>query len=428
MKLNSQHIQSYSKLFLINELLKILKVIKKNLNLPKHLKFVFSGLIHLNISVASFKFDDEFLNSSTSKDTYLKMPHKDMKDFIKDFFNPPKFSKPTESKKKVVKKKKKRNGPTPMQKQLEETNDFMKYKIKEFEACMTGIERVHLVYNTIPDEATTIDRLWPTELMNKDSRIRRELSTKGKEHFNMGEFDETLTSYNEAILYSSGKGLGHTLARRAAFLLHTKEHMLALRDLAIALEYGCLENELLDFLLEHHKSGNPVDISVGRKLERRYISTYNQDKTRSPYIEKIRKILDEFEGIRKLNSAESKQEKAKKLQEIIECIKIATDGDQFDKNFEAKHIDVPTIKEKNQSYPSFSEAADVCNDMDKGRHVVANRDIAVGEIIAINEPICTLLCPEKLEKLQNHCQHCNLFTKAPIPCEVSYECKVLLKM
>ena len=53
------------------------------------------------------------------------MPHKDMKDFIKDFFNPPKFTKPSTSKKKVVKKKKKKNGPTPMQRQLEETNDFM---------------------------------------------------------------------------------------------------------------------------------------------------------------------------------------------------------------------------------------------------------------------------------------------------------------
>ena len=342
-----------------------------------------------------------------------------MKDFIKDFFNPPKFTKASTNKKKVVKKKKKKNGPTPMQRQLEETNDFMKYKIKEFEECMTGIERVGLVYKTIPDEATTIDRLWPTELMNKDSRLRREFSSKGKEHFNIGEFDDTLDSYNEAILYSSGKGLGHTLARRAAFLLHTKEHFLALRDLSVALEYGCLENELLDFLLEHHKLGNPVDIVVGRKLERKYISTYNQDKQRSPYVEKIRKILDEFEGIRKLNSAESKQEKAKKLQEIIVCIRMATDGDQFDKNFEAKLIDVPVIEKQNLHYPSFSEAVDVSHSEERGRHVVANRDIAVGEIIAINEPICTLLCPENLEKLQNHCLHCNLFTKAPLPCEVS---------
>ena len=40
-----------------------------------------------------------------------------------------------------------------------------------------------------------------------------------------------LESYNEAVTFSSGKGLAHTLARRAGFLLQTGEHMLALRDL-----------------------------------------------------------------------------------------------------------------------------------------------------------------------------------------------------
>ena len=35
------------------------------------------------------------------------------------------------------------------------------------------MERVDLVYKTIPEDATTIDRLWPNQLLNKDSRIRR---------------------------------------------------------------------------------------------------------------------------------------------------------------------------------------------------------------------------------------------------------------
>ena len=39
-------------------------------------------------------------------------------------------------------------------------------------------------------------------------------------------------------------------------------------------------------------------------------------------------------------------------------------------------------------------------------------------ITYLSEPIATLLCPEKLDKLQNHCLHCHLFSKAPIPCEV----------
>ena len=99
-----------------------------------------------------------------------------------------------------------------------------------------------------------------------------------------------LESYNEAVTFSSGKGLAHTLARRAGFLLQTSEHMLALRDLHLgnrgqifsvfvsdifwpALEYGCLENELLDGLLEHHHChGAAQDIRVGAAWERKYVS------------------------------------------------------------------------------------------------------------------------------------------------------------
>ena len=46
------------------------------------------------------------------------MPHKDMRDFLRDFFNPPQLMKPKGSKKKIYKKKKKRTGPTPIQLQV----------------------------------------------------------------------------------------------------------------------------------------------------------------------------------------------------------------------------------------------------------------------------------------------------------------------
>ena len=51
-------------------------------------------------------------------------------------------------------------------------------------------------------------------------------------------------SYNEAVTFSSGKGLAHTLARRAGFLLQTGEHMLALRDLHLGARPGNEVNKL----------------------------------------------------------------------------------------------------------------------------------------------------------------------------------------
>ena len=76
--------------------------------------------------------------------------------------------------------------------QLDEAFEYLKFNIKQFEEFTTGEERVMHVYKEIPDEATTIDRLWPTELMNKDSRIRRELSARGRESFSCKDYDETL--------------------------------------------------------------------------------------------------------------------------------------------------------------------------------------------------------------------------------------------
>ena len=341
-----------------------------------------------------------------------------MKEFLQNFFNPPRFSKQLTDKKKIVKKKKKKNGPTPIQKQLDETNDFMKYKLREFDDCVTGTERVLLAYNTIPDEATTIDRIWPTELMNKDSRIRRELSIQGKECFHCSRFDETLESYNEAILFSTGKGLGHTLARRGAFLLQTTDHLLALRDLNLALDYGCLEHELLDFLLEHHRPNCATEISIGKTLEKKYQNMYVKDKKRSQKVIKIRSVLDHFEKIKKMDADVMKKEKERNLKEIVNFIKKASEEENLDRNFEIEGVEMPKLESPNPINPTFSSSITLCRNTERGRHVMANRDISVGELICIDEPDCSILCPDKTEKITKHCLHCQNISKAPLPCEV----------
>ena len=86
------------------------------------------------------------------------MPHKDMREFLHSFFNPPQLSKAKSNKKKVFKKRKKKTGPTPIQMQLDEAFEYLKYSLKQFEELSSGEERVMHVYREIPDEATTIDR------------------------------------------------------------------------------------------------------------------------------------------------------------------------------------------------------------------------------------------------------------------------------
>ena len=59
-----------------------------------------------------------------------------------------------------------------------------------FEALVSTI--YYLLPYLLPIVYITMSRLWPTQLLNKDSRIRRELSAQGRDCFSCKDYDETL--------------------------------------------------------------------------------------------------------------------------------------------------------------------------------------------------------------------------------------------
>ena len=95
---------------------------------------------------------------------------------------------------------------SPLKRQLEETRTWTKDEMGPFLALKTAKERVKLVYSLLPFDATGLDRLWPIQIVQKDSRIRRKLCERGKELFMDGEWEQALHHYNEACLFSSEKG------------------------------------------------------------------------------------------------------------------------------------------------------------------------------------------------------------------------------
>ena len=42
-----------------------------------------------------------------------------------------------------------------------------------------------------------------------------------------------------------------------------------------------------------------------------------------------------------------------------------------------------------------------------------------GEIICVDDPSVSMLCPDEKEGVRTHCLHCFRATKAPLPCDVS---------
>ena len=88
-------------------------------------------------------------------------------------------------------------------------------------------------------------------------------------------------------------------------------------------------------------------------------SRYDPCQEKSPWIEKIRGVLDDFEKIARLTNNKSKEEKFKKLGEIINFVKLAAEEYDFTRNFESKVIEVPKLKDTNPRFPSFSDSVNV---------------------------------------------------------------------
>lgn len=326
-------------------------------------------------------------------------------------------------KKKVVKKP---SVISPLKKLLRESETWTTSELDLFSNLPTSQERVEFVYQILPHDATSLDRLWPIQIVQKDSMIRRQLSDRGKECFLNGEWSKVLDFYNEAALFSTCKGLGHTMARRAAYLLQTGDIDLALRDIKMAFDLGCLERELMDFLLAHHTTDSDIraannDASVERSIE----AMYNPDIANEGKKYFSNKLRADLELIRTQQKGRPTEEDVKN---VMITLRAEAEKQQADKKDSVRcpfpKIRPPQIDRTNARYPSFSEAVDVVVDMDKGRKVVAQQKIEIGEIIMTETPNTLFFCPEmeKLPLLKSHCLHCMSYTMAPIPCN---ECCVV---
>lgn len=88
---------------------------------------------------------------------------------------------------------------------------------------------------------------------------------------------------------------------------------------------------------------------------------------------------------------------------------------------------VPELNHPSTKYPCASDAVDVEYSKSYGRHIVATRDIDVGELLVVEKPYFKF--PAR-SNLYSHCYHCLRFALNSIPCDqcvnivyCSIECK-----
>lgn len=88
---------------------------------------------------------------------------------------------------------------------------------------------------------------------------------------------------------------------------------------------------------------------------------------------------------------------------------------------------VPELESPSSKYPCASDAIDVAYSDFFGRHIIATRDIDVGELLIVEKPYLRFL---DKDKLYTNCSHCLAFAWTVVPCKecvnvifCSEECK-----
>ena len=206
-------------------------------------------------------------------------------------------------------------------------------------------------------------------------------------------------------------GLGHTLARRAAFLLQVDEVDLAVRDIKIAFELGCLGSELLDFLLAHHVTDDKEEEDAGAAvLERSVDALYDPDvpgAQKRLFVSKLKEDLESIKrsrgGKRRVPSEESVALIERHVRNLVNLQRSEGDGGgdggggaDAAAAAQGEGLALLDEDERHLIYPSLSSCVDVVvgeSGEEAGRRIVAQMELDVGEVVAIEEPNTMLFCP-----------------------------------
>ncbi|EZA53989.1 SET and MYND domain-containing protein [Ooceraea biroi] len=231
--------------------------------------------------------------------------------------------------------------------------------------------------------------------MVKDSNGAIQLKDAGNKLFGRGEFAKALATYSNAVLLAPSTELSIILANRSAALYHLEHHEHALGDIEEALRLGYPHNLLY-------------------KLEERRARCLLSLKRHDDAVEAFRRAL------RALDDAKIPSERKRKFEADIRVMLAVMDKGKRLLN-EAASKNQPQVNVKQKSNPRSEEnhgrSIEIRNEGgDVGRHAVATREIAPGEIVIAERPHCASLLAE------NRLTHCHLcFVRILVP--ISAACR-----
>ncbi|XP_014236002.1 SET and MYND domain-containing protein 4-like [Trichogramma pretiosum] len=238
----------------------------------------------------------------------------------------------------------------------------------------------------------------PLEVDNdefKDPMATKDKKESGNAAFSLQHYPVAIEDYNNAAIVAPKEELGIIFANRSAALYHLERFRLALRDCDEAL-----------------KVGYPAHLRY--KVEERRARCFLGLKCHSLAIEAFQRAL------KSLDEAKVAPEKKKKLEtdmrvmaSVLQKAQQMNEKEGVDlnkmKQLEKSRLkdkdEIPRVPEVNPAYPALSASIEIRDGgASRGRYAVATRDIAPGELVAVEKPHCLALLGEYR---LTHCHRCS---------------------
>lgn len=215
------------------------------------------------------------------------------------------------------------------------------------------------------------------------SKLRDEGNAKFKIHDNEG----AIRFYTESIICSPeyGPELSLGYGNRSAALYYVGQYDFCLKDIEMALKYRYPKN--LEYKL-HQRRG----------LCLTKLAKYSEARNA------FQSAVTALESVPKLPA-----EKKESIKRDINALMAETDSSSKQRSLSQESaepvVQAPTEPKygTNETFPGASSILEIKESTIKGRHVIANKNVKVGDVLFSEIPYASILLPEHYS---SHCHHC----------------------
>lgn len=232
---------------------------------------------------------------------------------------------------------------------------------------------------------------------------------------------------SDEICNKEYKALSLGYANRSAVLIELDQFEKCICDIDLALYYGY--PKLLHSKLAERKAKCFLALKKYKEAEEIVKSALNSldelklDKSKSRTIrDSLEQLLEQSQQNSSSNGKENISDENEN-QDISQNLEIGLSSLTNDELlFKYRSPKAPPLIESNPTIPSLSSAVTLEYKPDRGRFLVATRDIKPGEVVVHEKPYSSTLLLDK-HNLNTHCYYCLARCLAPLPCPT---CKLVV--